>query len=149
MHDEREKPEEGEQLRRSFSATVRGGKTLIALVEKSNPEQGKGEAGVKEKKGTEEPEIRLEKLGGIHNFVLNDAALEHLRKPWWEALIVRLLGRKISLLALTRSLEAMWSKQGSIEVVDIGNDFFIVRFYSQEDLDFTLTGGHGRLWTIT
>ncbi|RYR62246.1 hypothetical protein Ahy_A04g019675 [Arachis hypogaea] len=35
----------------------------------------------------------------------------------------------------------MWSKQGSIEVVDIGNDFFIVRFYSQENLDFALTGG--------
>ncbi|RYQ91692.1 hypothetical protein Ahy_B09g097685 isoform B [Arachis hypogaea] len=40
----------------------------------------------------------------------------------------------------------MWEKQGSIEVIDIGNDFFIVKFFSQEDLDFVLTGGPWRIF---
>ncbi|XP_016186131.1 uncharacterized protein LOC107627827 [Arachis ipaensis] len=40
----------------------------------------------------------------------------------------------------------MWGKQGSIEVIDIGNDFFIVKFFSQEDLDFALTGGPWKIF---
>nr|XP_025611834.1 uncharacterized protein LOC112705203 [Arachis hypogaea] len=67
--------------------------------------------------------------------------MKNLCNPWWETLIVKLMGHRISLPALTRRLEAMWSRQGSIEVIDLGNDFFIVKFFSKEDLDFALTGG--------
>ncbi|XP_072088206.1 uncharacterized protein [Arachis hypogaea] len=40
----------------------------------------------------------------------------------------------------------MWSKQESIEVIDIGNDYFIVKFYSQKDLDYALTEGPWRIF---
>ncbi|KAL4394796.1 hypothetical protein AHAS_Ahas02G0187800 [Arachis hypogaea] len=38
------------------------------------------------------------------------------------------MGRKISLLALKRILEIMWGKNGSIDVIDLGNDFFWSNF---------------------
>ncbi|XP_015943802.1 uncharacterized protein LOC107468934 [Arachis duranensis] len=72
--------------------------------------------------------------------------MKSLRNPWWECLIVKLLGRRISLAALTRRLEIMWSRMGSIEVIDLGNDFFIVKFFSSKDLDFALTGGPWRIF---
>ncbi|XP_057745166.1 uncharacterized protein LOC130963034 [Arachis stenosperma] len=92
------------------------------------------------------PEIRVERADGICNVVINEVVLKQLRHPWWDTLIVKLLSRRISLAVLTRRLEAMWGKQGSIEVIDLGNDFFIVKFYSQEDLDFALIGGPWRIF---
>ncbi|XLR08093.1 hypothetical protein S83_036031 [Arachis hypogaea] len=92
------------------------------------------------------PEIRVEKVNGIYNFIINDAGLKSLRHQWWDTLIVKLLGRKISLPVLSRRLEAMWGKQGSIEVMDLGNEFFIMKFFSQEDLDFALTGGPWKIF---
>ncbi|XP_057723606.1 uncharacterized protein LOC130939520 [Arachis stenosperma] len=89
--------------------------------------------------GSQISKITVEKIEGIFNFRINEAAMKELRYPWWDTLIVKLLGRRIFLLALTRRLEAMWEKMGSIEVIDLGNDFFNVKFYSQEDLDFALT----------
>ncbi|XP_025684571.1 uncharacterized protein [Arachis hypogaea] len=72
--------------------------------------------------------------------------MKNLRHLWWNTLIVKLMGRKISLPVLTRRLESMWGKQGSIEVIDIGNEFFIVKFFSQEDLDYALTEGPWRIF---
>ncbi|KAL4391613.1 hypothetical protein AHAS_Ahas03G0262600 [Arachis hypogaea] len=40
-----------------------------------------------------------------------------------------------------RRLEIMWGKNGSIDVIDLGNDFFLVKFYNSEDLDFALMEG--------
>ncbi|XP_016173927.1 uncharacterized protein LOC107616489 [Arachis ipaensis] len=77
---------------------------------------------------------------------LTEKSMKSLRNPWWECLIVKLLGRRISLAVLTRKLEALWSKMGSIDVINIGNDFFIVRFFLQEDLDFALTGGPWKIF---
>ncbi|RYQ82984.1 hypothetical protein Ahy_B10g101594 [Arachis hypogaea] len=76
--------------------------------------------------GSQIPEITVEKIEGIFNFRINEVAMKELRYPWWDTLIVKLFGRRISLLALTRRLEAMWGKMGSIEVIDLGNEFFIV-----------------------
>ncbi|XP_057730120.1 uncharacterized protein LOC130945416 [Arachis stenosperma] len=48
--------------------------------------------------------------------------MKNLRNPWWEMLIVKLMGRRISLSTLTRRLEAMWSRQGSIEKPDFNSE---------------------------
>ncbi|XP_016207912.1 uncharacterized protein LOC107648623 [Arachis ipaensis] len=98
------------------------------------------------KKESQRPEINIEKVNGIFNIIINEARLKNLRHTWCDTLRVKLLGRKISLPVLSRRLEVMWEKQGSIEVIDIGNDYFIVRFYSQKDLDFALTGGPWRIF---
>ncbi|QHN86867.1 uncharacterized protein DS421_16g550010 [Arachis hypogaea] len=40
----------------------------------------------------------------------------------------------------------MWEKQDSIEVIDLRNNFFLVKFYSQEDLDYALIEGPLRIF---
>ncbi|KAL4287091.1 hypothetical protein AHAS_Ahas19G0151500 [Arachis hypogaea] len=95
-----------------------------------------------EESDDEDTEIIVKKLpNGIYNLVIGKGVKRELRKEWWDTLIVKLLGRKISLLALKRRLEVLWGKKGSINVIDLGNDFFLVKFFSSEDLDFVLTEG--------
>ncbi|XP_016206247.1 LIM domain-containing protein A-like [Arachis ipaensis] len=55
------------------------------------------------------PDVTIEKTAsGIYNLVINEAVKREICKDWWESIIVKLLGRKISLLALERRLESMW-----------------------------------------
>ncbi|XP_016204054.1 uncharacterized protein LOC107644655 [Arachis ipaensis] len=117
MVEEREGcPNEEQPTRRSFSEAVKGGKKPVAIEEKESSESS--DESDDEEGECLQPEIRVEKL----------------------------MGRRISLPVLTRRLEAMWGKQGSIEVIDIGNEFFIVKFFSQEDLDYALTGGPWKIF---
>ncbi|RYR38369.1 hypothetical protein Ahy_A09g043405 [Arachis hypogaea] len=78
---------------------------------------------------------------GLLNLIIGESIQKEIREEWWNSLIVKLLGRKISLLALKRRLETMWAKMGSIEVIDLGGDFFLVRFFNSEDLDYGLMEG--------
>nr|XP_029146221.1 uncharacterized protein LOC114924801 [Arachis hypogaea] len=75
----------------------------------------------------QQPEITVEKVNGIYNFNINEAAMKKWRSPWWDTLIVKLLGRRISLTALTRRLETMWGKMESLEILD---HYLSIRFWT-------------------
>lgn len=47
---------------------------------------------------------------------------------WQHLLIVKLLGKKISLNFLSLRLKKMWTKTGILETVDLHEDYFLVRF---------------------
>ncbi|XP_061354075.1 uncharacterized protein LOC133298752 [Gastrolobium bilobum] len=64
-----------------------------------------------------------------------------MRQRWKNALIVKLLGKRIGVGFMKRRLDALWAKAGSITVADLGNEFFSVRFSSLEDLNLAITGG--------
>ncbi|XP_061355099.1 uncharacterized protein LOC133299632 [Gastrolobium bilobum] len=64
-----------------------------------------------------------------------------MRSPWRNALIVKLLGKKVGVMYMKIKLESLWAKSGSIVVADLGNDFFSVKFANLEDLSIALTGG--------
>ncbi|XP_020963574.1 uncharacterized protein LOC110265121 [Arachis ipaensis] len=128
----------------SFADTVRMGKSTGGghTQREQEPKTNSAEDTDMEESDDEDTEIIVKKLpNGIYNLVIGEGVKRELRKEWWETLIVKLLGRKISLLALKRRLEILWGKRGSIDVIDLGNDFFLVKFFSSEDLDFALTEG--------
>ncbi|QHO24649.1 uncharacterized protein DS421_12g374060 [Arachis hypogaea] len=87
-----------------------------------------------EEESDDDEEIMIEKLpNGLYNLVIGESIKCEIRKEWWESLIVKLLERKISLIAMKRRLEILWGKRGSIEVIDLGCEFFLVRFFNSED----------------
>ncbi|XP_021825377.1 uncharacterized protein LOC110766368 [Prunus avium] len=57
----------------------------------------------------------------------SDRAMDRLCKPWRNALIVR--------------LQQKWSLKGAWKLVDLVNDYYVVKFDLKEDLNFVLTGG--------
>ncbi|CAN1189720.1 hypothetical protein LINPERHAP2_LOCUS40074 [Linum perenne] len=49
-------------------------------------------------------------------------------KPWSKALVVRVLEKSFAYPLIKRRLEFLWAKGGRIQVSDLSNDFFLVRF---------------------
>ncbi|QHO06625.1 uncharacterized protein DS421_14g456340 [Arachis hypogaea] len=82
---------------------------------------------------------------GCPNLFMNRAEQARLNKYWEHTLVVKLLGRRIGFNVLKKRLESIWSKKGMISLIDVGNDFFLVRFTSFGDYDGALKG---ELWMI-
>lgn len=59
---------------------------------------------------------------------------------------MKLIGRTHTLNFLATRLKSKWNLKGSMSIVDLVNNFFIVTFDLKEDRDFVLTGGP---WIIT
>nr|POF12083.1 uncharacterized protein CFP56_08850 [Quercus suber] len=64
-----------------------------------------------------------------------------IRGPWVNAIIVKAFGRKVGFLFLSTKLRSMWRPSGRMDVIDLGNEFFLVKFELQSDLDVVLKGG--------
>ncbi|CAN0903024.1 hypothetical protein LINGRAHAP2_LOCUS22333 [Linum grandiflorum] len=67
------------------------------------------------------------------------------RREWRSALIVKGLGRKVSYLPLARRLNYLWEKHGALQITDMQNGCFFVRFREKEDYETAMTGG---LWLL-
>nr|POE68955.1 hypothetical protein CFP56_69614 [Quercus suber] len=64
-----------------------------------------------------------------------------IREPWGNAIIVKTFGRKVGFLFLSTKLRSMWRPSGRMDIIDLGNDFFLVKFELKMDLDVVLKGG--------
>nr|XP_029144560.1 uncharacterized protein LOC114924350 [Arachis hypogaea] len=40
----------------------------------------------------------------------------------------------------------MWSKKGTIDVIDLSNDFYLVKFYASEDFDYAMLEGPWKIF---
>ncbi|CAN1811454.1 hypothetical protein LINPERHAP1_LOCUS26225 [Linum perenne] len=65
--------------------------------------------------------------------LFSDDEVKQFYKPWSKALVVRVLENSFGYLALIRRPEYLWAKGGRIQVSDLSNDFFLVRFSDAED----------------
>ena len=59
--------------------------------------------------------------------------------------VVKLLGRSIGYRALCNRLGLLWNSTSDFSIIDLENNYFLVRFKSKEDVDFALSQGP---WTI-
>lgn len=66
---------------------------------------------------------------------------QRLRGTWSKAIIVKLVGRTIGLAYMRTKLNYLWRPTGRMDCVDLGYGFFLVRFFSKEDLDAVLMRG--------
>ncbi|CAN1162795.1 hypothetical protein LINPERHAP2_LOCUS24677 [Linum perenne] len=62
-----------------------------------------------------------------------EAELRTFFRPWSKALVVKVLEKNFSFGAVKRRLESLWAKNGNIQVSDIANSFFLVRFEHPDD----------------
>ncbi|CAN0880263.1 hypothetical protein LINGRAHAP2_LOCUS13565, partial [Linum grandiflorum] len=63
------------------------------------------------------------------------------RREWRSALVVKGLGRRIPYLPLARRLNFLWAKTGNIQISDLNNGYFLVRFREKEDYEAAMIGG--------
>ncbi|KAK2399216.1 zinc ion binding / nucleic acid binding protein [Trifolium repens] len=73
--------------------------------------------------------------------VLSKSEEKRIYKPWKRGIIVKLLGRRIGYKALETRLKQMWVKKGIINIIDLGNDYYLVTFSNELDHATALTNG--------
>ena len=64
-----------------------------------------------------------------------------IKKPWTNALIIKVYGRALGLGALQSKLNMLWKPTGSLDCVDLNKEFYSVRFSLKEDMDAVLKNG--------
>ncbi|RYQ85079.1 hypothetical protein Ahy_B10g104584 isoform B [Arachis hypogaea] len=62
-------------------------------------------------------------------------------RPWKFSLIVKPFGKLVNLQAIDQRVQRRWAKKGSIWVMDLVKNFFLVSFGSQEDYGHALFEG--------
>ncbi|XP_019150527.1 PREDICTED: uncharacterized protein LOC109147321 [Ipomoea nil] len=72
---------------------------------------------------------------------LTKEEVEAIRAPWRMALIIKVMGRKVGYTYLLRRLQSMWRPKGSLDLIAIDNDYFLVRFGLVDDLEFAMYEG--------
>ncbi|CAN0876116.1 hypothetical protein LINGRAHAP2_LOCUS11118, partial [Linum grandiflorum] len=62
-----------------------------------------------------------------------------LCREWRSALVVKGLNRRIPFLPLARHLNSIWARQGNIQISDLNNGCFLVRFREKSNYEIALT----------
>ena len=89
-----------------------------------------------------ESDTELEPLvEGMAEVKLSKETKARIRAPWSKALIVKVFGRTVGFNYLTFKINALWKPKAKMDCVNLGRDFFLIRFSSSEDYDFVLRGG--------
>ncbi|XP_016186167.1 uncharacterized protein LOC107627863 [Arachis ipaensis] len=70
-----------------------------------------------------------------------DEARISLSEPYNEAIVIKFLGKHFSYMALVHKLKGIWRLKGGYEVLDVGFDYFLVKFDHNEDREKVLLGG--------
>ena len=68
-----------------------------------------------------------------------------LVKPWKVTVVIKLLERSIGYKVLCNRLDSLWSKTQRFTMIDLKNDFFLVKFKTKDDAYYALIQGP---WTI-
>lgn len=62
-------------------------------------------------------------------------------RPWKFSLVVKLLGKRIGFKWMNQRLHHLWARNGEIKVIDLTDDYFLIRFNSEKDYHFALFEG--------
>ncbi|KAI8024833.1 hypothetical protein LOK49_LG02G00256 [Camellia lanceoleosa] len=81
------------------------------------------------------------KASSIPRISLPKKLLQQIRKPWTNTLIVRLLGKSIGYRLLYNRVKTLWAIQEDFDAIDLGNNYFLFKFSSQDDCNHVYTGG--------
>ena len=73
--------------------------------------------------------------------ILSKEVKQHIHAPWANSLIVKVYGRTVGYHFLQARLNALWKPSGRMDIIDLGKDFFLVRFRLKEDISSILENG--------
>ena len=78
---------------------------------------------------------------GMAAICLSKETKQRIRAPWAKALIVKVFGKTVGFNFLHAKLMGLWKPAGRVDMVDLGKDFFLMRFSLTEDLELVLKKG--------
>ena len=78
---------------------------------------------------------------GMAEIKLSKEIKARIRAPWSKALIVKVFGRTVGFSYLTFKINALWKPIARIDCVNLGKNYFLIKFYGSDDYDKVLKGG--------
>ncbi|KAI5352205.1 hypothetical protein L3X38_005096 [Prunus dulcis] len=90
---------------------------------------------------TDEDDVKISCGTRGPSIQFSDRAMTRFCQPWKNALIIKLLGRSHTYNYLRDRLQQKWNLKGQWKLVDLVNDYFVVQFDLEEDLNYVLTEG--------
>ncbi|OMO70232.1 hypothetical protein COLO4_28682 [Corchorus olitorius] len=79
--------------------------------------------------------------GEVINISLSSSDKERLSKRWAQSLIVKVYGKRVGYKFLSSKLQQLWKLQNFPAIVDLGEDFFLLKFEHERDFNFVLKEG--------
>lgn len=64
-----------------------------------------------------------------------------IRAPWTKALIVKVYGRTMGYSYLSFKINTLWKPVARMDCIDLGRDFFLIKFHDESNYDKVLRGG--------
>nr|POE81242.1 hypothetical protein CFP56_47465 [Quercus suber] len=89
-----------------------------------------------------ESDTELEELvDGMVDVHLSKETKARIRAPWTKALIVKVYGRTLGYNYLSFKINTLWKPVARMDCIDLGRDFFLIKFHDESDYDRMLRGG--------
>ena len=66
---------------------------------------------------------------------------KRIRGPWSKAIIVKLVGKAVGLNYMQSRLGQLWAPEGRMDCIDLSYGFFLVRFFTKDDLERVIKRG--------
>nr|POE78689.1 hypothetical protein CFP56_66566 [Quercus suber] len=82
-----------------------------------------------------------ELVNGMVDVNLTPDTRKAIRSRWNHALIVKVFGRSVGFHYLHSKVVSLWKPVGRLDCVDLGRDFFLMRFGLVEDYENVIKGG--------
>ena len=82
-----------------------------------------------------------ELVEGMVDVKLSQETKSRMRAPWTKALIVKMYGRTVGYNYLTFKFTTLWKPVAKMDCVDLGKDFYLIKFNEDSNYDKVLCGG--------
>ncbi|XP_020217579.1 uncharacterized protein LOC109801023 [Cajanus cajan] len=86
----------------------------------------------------EEDSAELDPCPKIH---VTQEEFEEWCAPWKNSLVINVLGKRVAYRMLENKVQKEWAKNGTVRLVDISQDFYLVQFAAKEDYKHALFEG--------
>lgn len=77
---------------------------------------------------------------------IGEEVLSAMNGLWKNCMIVKVLGKSLAISVMSRKLRELWKPTGTMHVMDLPRQFFMVRFEKEEEYMEALTGGPWRVF---
>ena len=64
-----------------------------------------------------------------------------MKAPWQKTLIIKTFRKRLTFSFLVERVRKMWNPCGGMDCIDLGYDYYLVKFELVEDVDSILKGG--------
>lgn len=81
------------------------------------------------------------KVDGVPSINFSDLVQQFIARKMAMTMVVKLLRRKLGFSALLYKLSTLWKLVGHLQLMDLKNAFYLVRFHDKSNLDKMLTCG--------